>query len=99
MTGTQQIEQLKRKKLERDLFQSEKMAALGNLLAGTAHEINTPISIIKTRVQIWERAIQKHQKEMGGKRIISNESLQIVYKEINRVLSLIKRLDRKSTRL
>lgn len=92
MTGIQQLEQIKRKKLERDLFQSEKMAALGNLVAGTAHEINTPISIIKTRVQIWERAIQKHQKEMGGKLIISTESLQIVYNEINRVSSLIKRL-------
>src|SRR5690625_5739037 len=76
MTGIQQLEQIKRKKLERDLFQSEKMAALGNLVAGTAHEINTPISIIKTRVQIWERAIQKHQKEMGGKLIISTESLR-----------------------
>lgn len=93
MTDTQQREQIRRKKLKRDLFQKEKMAALGNLIAGTAHEINTPISIIKTRIQIWERAIQKNESQpVGGRQIISDKSLQVVHNEINRVSRLIKRL-------
>lgn len=92
MTETQQLEQKKRKKLEHDLFQKEKMAALGSLVAGTAHEINTPISIIKTRIQIWERKIKNINSNSTQEQIISDESLQIAHKEIDRVSSLIKRL-------
>lgn len=89
MTNAQQKEQLKREKLERELFQKEKMATLGNLIAGAAHEINTPISIIKTRIQIWERKLRKSTSNFDP---ITNESLEIVHNEIERVSKLIKRL-------
>ena len=76
--------------LEKDLHQKDKMATLGNLIAGVAHEINTPISIIKTRVQIWERALKK--KPPQAETPLSNESLAIVHHEIDRISKLVKRL-------
>lgn len=76
--------------LEKDLHQKDKMATLGNLIAGVAHEINTPISIIKTRVQIWERALKKNPPQADTP--LSNESLAIVHHEIDRISKLVKRL-------
>ncbi|MFO7962441.1 MAG: ATP-binding protein [Desulfobacterales bacterium] len=38
-------------RLEKELRHSEKLAALGRLAAGTAHELGTPLSVIKGRTQ------------------------------------------------
>lgn len=92
MMDTQLKEQDKAKKLQSELHQKDKMASLGNLIAGTAHEINTPISIIKTRIQMWERALKKTQNLNGSSTIVTEESLNIVHNEVKRVSSLIKKL-------
>lgn len=92
MTDIHQRDRERSKKLERRLFQKEKMASLGNLIAGTAHEINTPISIIKTRIQIWERKLKKLPPSSNEEGVISEESLKMVRSEIDRVSDLIKRL-------
>ncbi|WP_228721473.1 ATP-binding protein [Desulfosediminicola ganghwensis] len=47
------------KKLEARIRQSERLAGLGTLAAGMAHEIRNPLSAIKTFVQLLPRKVDK----------------------------------------
>lgn len=71
-------------KLERDLRQSEKLAAIGQLASGLAHEIGTPLNIISGRVELAKRKLD--DKEGVQK------NLDIVIQQTERITKIIQRL-------
>jgi signal transduction histidine kinase len=89
MLETIDKENMQRHLLERQLNQKEKLASLGNMIAGVAHEVKTPLAIIKTRIQMWQLEAEKNAVISSH---ISPESMQIVINETNRLTNLVKKL-------
>jgi len=71
-------------KLEKKLRQTEKLAAIGRLAAGTAHELGTPLSVISGKAQ---RALRKETLPEGQQR-----TLTAIREEVSRMESIIKQL-------
>jgi len=79
------------KKLEYQVFQAEKLAALGQLSAGMAHEINNPLFVISGRLEMLK------QEELTPK---LKETLSLIDSQTNRIRKLVDRIlkfARKST--
>lgn len=68
------------------LLQSEKMASLGNLVAGVAHEISTPIGIGYTAASFLEQQSAKYEGELAQ---IALESSQMICENLERAASLV----------
>lgn len=65
-----------KKLLEEQLAQSDRLAALGRLVAGVAHEIRNPLGIMKTTLQVMREEFG-HQEEL-------HEYLQVLQEQVER---------------
>lgn len=71
-------------KLEKDLRYSEKLASVGQLAAGLAHEIGTPLNIIAGRAEYLLRR-QRTPEEI-------NENLNIMRSQSDRIADIVRQL-------
>lgn len=84
---------------QRQIVQNEKMASLGDMVAGVAHEVNTPIGLGVTASTMMLDRLANIQKEFESKTLKastmakflaeSQENLNIIYRNLNRAAELI----------
>ncbi|MFQ5604867.1 MAG: ATP-binding protein [bacterium] len=74
-----------KKKLEKSLIQSEKLATIGLLSSGISHEIRNPLNIIETARYYIEEYLPDHNPDIIDK-------LQIIRKNVRRASNIINNL-------
>lgn len=79
-----------KRRLEATLAQSEKLAAVGQLAAGVAHEINNPLTAIIANAQLLQREISG-QTELKDKEDI-DESLDLILRAGGRAIQVVRNL-------
>jgi len=77
-------EQSERLKLEQDLRRSERLASVGQLAAGLAHEIGTPLNIISGRAEHLVRRPRSAEE--------IKENLDVIRSQSDRIAAIVRQL-------
>jgi len=73
----------KNQQINEHIFQTERLAAVGQLAAGAAHEINNPLAIISARAQLLELKEQDEKKK---------KELSVISQQIDRISKILSNL-------
>jgi len=74
---------------QNELVQKEKMASLGNLVAGIAHEINTPIGICVTAITNLHHQYKSLQKQITDN-TASDKHLHYFFEDVDEACTIIE---------
>lgn len=88
------------KAMQEKLVESEKMASLGNMVAGIAHEINTPLGVAVTSISHSEKALNSLQTRARNKSLTASkfeaecqdaaEGIELAQRNLKRASDLVQ---------
>jgi len=73
------------RRAERELVDAAKFAFVGELAAGVAHEVRTPLGVLRSSAQLLERSLEPKDEE-------SRELFQILRAEVDRIERVVSEL-------
>jgi len=78
------------RELQRELYSIAKLASVGQLAAGTAHEINNPLAASMTELRVLKREFVEQNKDVNKERL--NELILRSYTSLERIEKIVKNL-------
>jgi two-component system NtrC family sensor kinase len=74
------------------LLQSQKLAALGELSASIAHEINNPLAIIRQEAELMGLVLKREEPPKAGDLGELQESVRMIVQQVDRCAEIIRNL-------
>jgi len=86
----------KRLETEQQLIQTSKMATLGEMATGVAHELNQPLSVIKTASSFFMKKIRKNEKIKDEILLTMSEEIDSHVDRATKIINHMREFGRKS---
>ena len=86
----------KRLEAEQQLIQASKMATLGEMATGVAHELNQPLSVIKTASNFFMRKLKKKEPIRDDILLTMSEEIDSHVERATKIINHMRQFGRKS---